>query len=152
MKKSSGFTNPPLTQNQKEGFSVFSCDLTCAEWIQESAEDADFLRTPTKKRKKNRKPSTHTKSNQAGRENQVCHIPMELPQKNKTEQKMKPSSRKTLGEACRRRRASPSGAGTGPAAAGSHLPGRWRRVPAWSELARGKAPPGDVGASGEVLK
>lgn len=73
-----------------------------------------------KKEKKNRKPSTHTKSNQAGRENQVCHIPMELPQKKK-----KTKQNKKWNRAVGRHWAKPAGGDARPPPG----QGRGRRLP-----------------------
>lgn len=89
MKKSSGFTNPPFThKTRRKDSTSFPVISRVLNGFKNRLRMQTFFGHP-QKREKNRKPSTHTKSNQAGRENQVCHIPMELPQKKKKQNRTK---------------------------------------------------------------
>lgn len=90
MKKSSGFTNPPFThKTRRKDSTSFPVISRVLNGFKNRLRMQTFFGHPQKREKKNRKPSTHTKSNQAGRENQVCHIPMELPQKKKKQNRTK---------------------------------------------------------------
>lgn len=121
MKKSSGFTNPPFThKTRRKDSTSFPVISRVLNGFKNRLRMQTFFGHPQKREKKNRKPSTHTKSNQAGRENQVCHIPMELPQKKK-----KTKQNKKWNRAVGRHWAKPAGGDARPPPG----QGRGRRLP-----------------------
>lgn len=94
---------------------------------------SDTHKKNNKKQHKTKNPAHAQKAIRQGEKTMSVIFQWSCLKKKIIKKKMKPSSRKTPGEACRGKMRGPLRGG----AAGSHLPGRRRRVPAWSEPARG---------------